>query len=251
MGTEKPMVKIEHLYKEFDSDTKVLKDINLTINKNEVIAILGPSGTGKSTLLRCLNYLTVPTKGIIEIGDIRIDAENHTKKDVIELRKHSSMVFQGYNLFKNKTAIENVMEALVLVQKKPKEEAQKIALELLAKVGMLERKDFYPSKLSGGQQQRVGIARALAVNPNVLLFDEPTSALDPELVGEVLNTIKSLAEEGTTMILVTHEIGFAREVATRVLFMDGGQIAADGTPEEIIDHPENERIQQFLKFISN
>ena len=251
MGTEKPMVKIEHLYKEFDSDTKVLKDINLTINKNEVIAILGPSGTGKYTLLRCLNYLTVPTKGIIEIGDIRIDAENHTKKDVIELRKHSSMVFQGYNLFKNKTAIENVMEALVVVQKKSKEEAEKTALELLAKVGMLERKDFYPSKLSGGQQQRVGIARALAVNPNVLLFDEPTSALDPELVGEVLNTIKSLAEEGTTMILVTHEIGFAREVATRVLFMDGGQIAADGTPEEIIDHPENERIQQFLKFISN
>ena len=251
MGTEKPMVKIEHLYKEFDSDTKVLKDINLTINKNEVIAILGPSGTGKSTLLRCLNYLTVPTKGIIEIGDIRIDAENHTKKDVIELRKHSSMVFQGYNLFKNKTAIENVMEALVVVQKKSKEEAEKTALELLAKVGMLERKDFYPSKHSGGQQQRVGIARALAVNPNVLLFDEPTSALDPELVGEVLNTIKSLAEEGTTMILVTHEIGFAREVATRVLFMDGGQIAADGTPEEIIDHPENERIQQFLKFISN
>ena len=251
MGTEKPMVKIEHLYKEFDSDTKVLKDINLTINKNEVIAILGPSGTGKSTLLRCLNYLTVPTKGIIEIGDIRIDAENHTKKDVIELRKHSSMVFQGYNLFKNKTAIENVMEALVVVQKKSKEEAEKTALELLAKVGMLERKDFYPSKLSGEQQQRVGIARALAVNPNVLLFDEPTSALDPELVGEVLNTIKSLAEEGTTMILVTHEIGFAREVATRVLFMDGGQIAADGTPEEIIDHPENERIQQFLKFISN
>ena len=251
MGTEKPMVKIEQLYKEFDSDTKVLKDINLTINKNEVIAILGPSGTGKSTLLRCLNYLTVPTKGIIEIGDIRIDAENHTKKDVIELRKHSSMVFQGYNLFKNKTAIENVMEALVVVQKKSKEEAEKTALELLAKVGMLERKDFYPSKLSGGQQQRVGIARALAVNPNVLLFDEPTSALDPELVGEVLNTIKSLAEEGTTMILVTHEIGFAREVATRVLFMDGGQIAADGTPEEIIDHPDNERIQQFLKFISN
>ena len=250
MGTEKPMVKIEHLYKEFDSDTKVLKDINLTINKNEVIAILGPSGTGKSTLLRCLNYLTVPTKGIIEIGDIRIDAENHTKKDVIELRKHSSMVFQGYNLFKNKTAIENVMEALVVVQKKPKEEAEKIALELLAKVGMLERKDFYPSKLSGGQQQRVGIARALAVNPNVLLFDEPTSALDPELVGEVLNTIKSLAEEGTTMILVTHEIGFAREVASRILFMDGGRIAADGRPEEIIDHPENQRLQQFLNFVN-
>lgn len=249
MGTETPMVKVENLYKDFDADTHVLKDINLTINKNEVIAILGPSGTGKSTLLRCLNYLTVPTKGVVEIGGLRVDAENHTKKDVIELRKHSSMVFQGYNLFKNKTALQNVMEALVLVQKKSKPEAEKIAVSLLDKVGMLERKDFYPSKLSGGQQQRVGIARALAVNPNVLLFDEPTSALDPELVGEVLNTIKSLAEEGTTMILVTHEIGFAREVATRVLFMDDGRIAADGTPEEIIDHPKNERIQQFLNFV--
>ena len=233
MGTETQLVKVEHLYKEFDENTKVLEDINLTINKNEVIAILGPSGTGKSTLLRCLNYLTVPTKGKITIGDVTVDAQNHTKKDVIELRKHSSMVFQGYNLFKNKTALENV-----------------IALELLDKVGMSERKDFYPSKLSGGQQQRVGIARALAVNPNVVLFDEPTSALDPELVGEVLNTIKSLAEEGTTMILVTHEIGFAREVASRILFMDGGRIAADGRPEEIIDHPENQRLQQFLNFVN-
>ena len=163
MGTETQLVKVEHLYKEFDENTKVLEDINLTINKNEVIAILGPSGTGKSTLLRCLNYLTVPTKGKITIGDVTVDAQNHTKKDVIELRKHSSMVFQGYNLFKNKTALENVMEALTVVQKKSKAEAEKIALELLDKVGMSERKDFYPSKLSGGQQQRVGIARALAV----------------------------------------------------------------------------------------
>ena len=201
-------------------------------------------------MLRCLNYLTVPTKGKITIGNVCVDAEHHTKKDVLELRKHSSMVFQSYNLFKNKTALENVMEALVVVQKKPKAEAEKIALGLLEKVGMLERKDFYPSKLSGGQQQRVGIARALAVNPNVVLFDEPTSALDPELVGEVLNTIKSLAEEGTTMILVTHEIGFAREVASRILFMDGGKIAADGTPEEIIDNPQNPRLQQFLNFVN-
>lgn len=244
------LVKIEHLYKEFDKNTKVLNDINLTINKNEVIAILGPSGTGKSTLLRCLNYLTEPTEGRITIGNVTVDAKNHTKKDILELRKHSSMVFQSYNLFKNKTAMENVMEALTQVQKKPKAEAEKIAVQLLGKVGMLERRDFYPSKLSGGQQQRVGIARALAVNPNVLLFDEPTSALDPELVGEVLNTIKELAEEGTTMILVTHEIGFAREVATRILFMDGGQIAADGTPEEIIDHPENPRLKQFLNFVN-
>ena len=220
MEKEKQLVKIEHLYKEFDSDTKVLKVINLTINKNEVIAILGPSGTGKSTLLRCLNYLTEPTSGVISISDVTVDAAHHTKKEILELRKHSSMVFQSYNLFKNKTALENVMEALTQVQKKPKAEAEKIALELLGKVGMLERKDFYPSKLSGGQQQRVG------------------------------NTIKKLAEEGTTMILVTHEVGFAREVATRVLFMDGGQIAADGTPEEIIDHPENPRIRQFLNFVN-
>lgn len=160
------------------------------------------------------------------------------------------MVFQGYNLFKNKTALENVMEALTVVQKKSRAEAEKTALALLEKVGMGERKDFYPSKLSGGQQQRVGIARALAVNPNVVLFDEPTSALDPELVGEVLNTIKSLAEDGTTMILVTHEIGFAREVATRILFMDGGRIAADGTPKEIIDNSENPRLKQFLNFVN-
>ena len=194
--------------------------------------------------------MTVPTKGRITIANTTIDAENHTKKDIIELRKHTSMVFQSYNLFKNKTALENVMEALTVVQKKSKEEARETALKLLKKVGMEERKDFYPSKLSGGQQQRVGIARALAVNPNVVLFDEPTSALDPELVGEVLNTIKSLAEDGTTMILVTHEIGFAREVATRILFMDGGTIAADGTPEEIIDHPENPRLKQFLNFVN-
>lgn len=245
-----PLVKIEHLYKEFDEDTRVLNDINLTIDKNEVIAILGPSGTGKSTLLRCLNYLTEPTKGRITIGDVTVDAGNHTKKDVLELRRHSSMVFQSYNLFKNKTAKENVMEPLVQVQKKSKTEAEEIAVRLLGKVGMLERKDFYPSKLSGGQQQRVGIARALAVNPNVLLFDEPTSALDPELVGEVLNTIKELAREGTTMILVTHEISFAREVATRILFMDGGQIAADGTPEDMIDYPENPRLRQFLNFVN-
>lgn len=247
---DKPLVKIKHLYKEFDKETKVLKDINLSVNKNEIIAILGPSGTGKSTLLRCLNYLTVPTKGIITIGDVSINAEKHTKKEVLELRRHSSMVFQGYNLFKNMTALENVMEAQIRVQKKSKKEAEKTALELLEKVGMLDRKDFYPSKLSGGQQQRVGIARALAVNPNVLLFDEPTSALDPELVVEVLNTIKKLAKEGTTMILVTHEVAFAREVATRVLFMDGGSIAADGTPEEIIEHPDHPRLQQFLNYVN-
>ena len=244
------MVEVKNLSKTFDGATEVLMDINLHIKKNEVVAILGPSGTGKSTLLRCLNYLCEPTTGIVRVGDVTVDAANHTKQDIRNLRRQSAMVFQSYNLFKNKTAKENVMEALVTVQKKSKAEAEEVAIRLLKKVGMEERKDFYPSKMSGGQQQRVGIARALAVNPDVLLFDEPTSALDPELVGEVLNTIKQLAEENATMILVTHEIRFARNVASRIIFMDQGQIAADGTPEEIIDHPENPRLRQFLNFVS-
>lgn len=244
------MVEVKNLSKTFDGATEVLKDINLHIKKNEVVAILGPSGTGKSTLLRCLNYLCEPTTGIVRVGDVTVDVANHTKQDIRNLRRQSAMVFQSYNLFKNKTAKENVMEALVTVQKKSKAEAEEVAIRLLKKVGMEERKDFYPSKMSGGQQQRVGIARALAVNPDVLLFDEPTSALDPELVGEVLNTIKQLAEENATMILVTHEIRFARNVASRIIFMDQGQIAADGTPEEIIDHPENPRLRQFLNFVS-
>lgn len=244
------MVEVTNLSKTFDNATEVLKDINLRVRKNEVVAILGPSGTGKSTLLRCLNYLCQPTTGIVRVGDVTVDAKSHTKQQVRALRKQSAMVFQNYNLFKNKTAKENVMEALVTVQGKSKAEAEETAIRLLKKVGMEERKDFYPSRMSGGQQQRVGIARALAVNPDVLLFDEPTSALDPELVGEVLSTIKQLAEEDSTMILVTHEIRFARNVATRILFMDGGRIAADGTPEEIIDHPENPRLQQFLNFVS-
>lgn len=242
------MVEIEHLFKTFDSKTAVLADINLQVQKNEVVAILGPSGTGKSTLLRCLNYLTRPTSGRITIGAASVDAAHPAKKAILELRRHSSMVFQNYNLFRNKTACQNIMEALMTVQKKSREEAEELALSLLEKVGMLERKDYYPAKLSGGQQQRVGIARALAVNPDVLLFDEPTSALDPELVGEVLATIRTVAEGGATMLLVTHEIRFARQIATRVLFMEDGTIAADGTPEEIIDHPESPRLQQFLSY---
>ncbi len=242
------MIDIRHLSKTFDGQTSILKDINLHVKKGEVVAVLGPSGTGKSTLLRCLNYLTKPTEGIIKIGSAEIDAKQHTKKDILELRKHSSMVFQNYNLFKNKTAKQNIMEALVTVSKMDKEEAQTVALRLLEKVGMLDRQDYFPSKLSGGQQQRVGIARALAVNPDVLLFDEPTSALDPELVGEVLNTIQAVAQEGTTMLLVTHEIQFARQVATRILFMNEGVIAADGTPEEILDSPEDAKMKRFLNY---
>ncbi len=247
---EETIVRAEHLYKDFDRKTEVLRDISFSVNKGEAVAIIGPSGTGKSTLLRCLNYLTVPTRGIVTVNGVRVDAERHTKKEVEALRKNSSMVFQQFNLFKNKTAIENVMEAMIFVQHIPKKEAKERAEALLRKVGMLDRRDFYPSKLSGGQQQRVGIARALAVNPSVVLFDEPTSALDPEWVKEVLQTIQEIAEEGVTMILVTHEIPFAREVASRVLFMDGGTIMEDGKPEDILDHPENERLRQFLSFVS-
>ena len=244
------MVKVEHLYKEFGPETKVLKDINLTVNKNEVVAILGPSGTGKSTLLRCLNYLTVPTKGIITIGDATIDAEHHTKKDILNLRKHSSMVFQGYHLFRNKTVLQNVMEALVTVQHMDKKKAEAISLELLKKVGMLDRKDFYPSKLSGGQQQRVAIARALATKPEVIYFDEPTSALDPELTGEVLTVMKRLAEDGMTMIVVTHEMGFARRVANRVVFMEEGRVLEEGDPETIFTSPKEKRTQEFINRIT-
>ena len=244
---QKPLLKIEHLYKEFEKNEAILKDINLDVYKSDVVSIIGPSGTGKSTLLRCINYLTVPTKGIISIDDVKVDASSYTKEDVLKLRKHSSMVFQSYNLFKNKTALENVMEALITVHKIPKKEAMNIALENIELVGMMERKDYYPSKLSGGQQQRVGIARALAVNPNIILFDEPTSALDRELVGEVLNTIKLLANKGTTMILVTHEINFAKEVSDRVIFIDEGSIKAEGSVEKILENPSDERLVRFLK----
>ena len=238
MGTETQLVKVEHLYKEFDENTKVLEDINLTINKNEVIAILGPSGTGKSTLLRCLNYLTVPTKGKITIGDVTVDAQNHTKKDVIELRKHSSMVFQGYNLFKNKTALENVMEALTVVQKKSKAEAEKIALELLDKVGMSERKDFYPSKLSGGQQQRVGIARALAVNPEFIVCDEPISALDVSIQAQVINMFEDLQEQmGLTYLFIAHDLSAVKHISNRIGVMYLGRMVELADSYELIQRP--------------
>jgi len=240
------VVEIENLTKSFGNNL-VLDDINLTVEKNEIVAIVGPSGTGKSTFLRNLNYLDEPTSGKMTVGDVTIDANNYSKEEVQELRLQSSMVFQNYNLFKNMTALGNVMESLVTVRDYSESEAEDIAMSQLEKVGLAERKDAYPSELSGGQQQRVGIARALAVNPKVLLFDEPTSALDPMLVAEVLNTIKELVEtDDITMLLVTHEISFAQDVATRVLFMNEGRIAADGTPEEILDNPSDEILQQFL-----
>ena len=243
------LIEIEHLSKNFPGGTEVLKDISLEIHKGDIVAIIGPSGTGKSTLLRCLNYLTVPSEGKIRIGECTVDAKSHTKEEVYALRRKSSMVFQQFNLFKNKTALENVMEALTKVQKMPKAEAEEISKNLLEQVGMGDRMDFYPSKLSGGQQQRVGIARALAVNPEVILFDEPTSALDPEWVKEVLATIQEVAKEGRTMLIVTHEISFARQVANRILFMEEGKIQVDAPPEEFFSDTKQERLQQFLSFV--
>lgn len=242
------MLKISNLNKSF-GELKVLKDISFEVSKGEVIAILGPSGTGKSTLLRCINFLEKPDSGIIEIEGTKYNVSDMGKKDILNLRKHSCMVFQQYNLFKNKTVIENLTEALHFVQKKEKLEVQEIAEKLLKKVGMFEKKDEYPSRLSGGQQQRVGIARALAVNPDIILFDEPTSSLDPELVDEVLNTIKALAEMKITMIIVTHEIEFAKNVADRIIFMDEGNIAEEGKPSDIFTNPKNERTKQFLKVV--
>lgn len=198
-------------------------------------------------MLRCINYLETPDKGTIEIGKLKIDFEQITKKQIHELRKHTSMVFQSYNLFNNKTAIENIMEHLTIVKKINKIEAEKIAMDILRQVGLVDKRDYYPSKLSGGQQQRVGIGRAMAVNPDIMLFDEPTSALDPELVGEVLDVIKKLAEKDTTMIIVTHEMRFAKEAADRVMFMDSGSIVEEGTPEEVFDNPKNPRTIKFLE----
>ncbi|MBB6675144.1 amino acid ABC transporter ATP-binding protein [Cohnella nanjingensis] len=240
------MIRLTQIRKSFGRN-EVLKGIDLTVSKGEVVAILGPSGSGKTTLLRCINYLERPSGGQIEIGDLRLECKHPSKKEIHRLRGKSAMVFQQYNLFKHKTAVENVMEGLVVVQKVPKEEARKRSVELLEKVGLGAKLDAYPSQLSGGQQQRVGIARALALNPEVILFDEPTSALDPELVGEVLAVIRKIAKEGITMIIVTHEMNFAQEVANRVVFMDQGAVVEEGAPNELFRSPKEERTRQFLQ----
>lgn len=244
------MVELKNIQKSFGSN-HILKGVNMSIGKGEVVVILGPSGSGKTTLLRTINFLDAADEGSISVSGFEVDAKKHSKSQVIELRRKTAMVFQNYNLFANKTILENVMEGLVTVKKFKKSDAEAMSREILKKVGLEERCDFYPAQLSGGQQQRAGIARALILDPDVILFDEPTSALDPELVGEVLNTIKAVAQTGITMIVVTHEIAFAREVASRVVFMEGGVVVEEGKPEEILVVPKHPSTQRFLKRITN
>ena len=244
------MVELKNIQKSFGSN-HILKGVNMSIGKGEVVVILGPSGSGKTTLLRTINFLDAADEGSISVSGFEVDAKKHSKSQVIELRRKTAMVFQNYNLFANKTILENVMEGLVTVKKFKKSDAEAMSREILKKVGLEERCYFYPAQLSGGQQQRAGIARALILDPDVILFDEPTSALDPELVGEVLNTIKAVAQTGITMIVVTHEIAFAREVASRVVFMEGGVVVEEGKPEEILVAPKHPSTQRFLKRITN
>jgi len=241
-----PIVRVQNLRKVF-GENEVLRDIDIDVQKGEVVVILGPSGSGKSTMLRCINFLEAPTSGHIWFEDVEITG---AKTDVNAVREKIGMVFQSFNLFPHLTAKGNVMLAQQKVLKRNKEEAARIAIEQLTKVGLGDRVDFFPSQLSGGQQQRVAIARALAMDPHVMLFDEVTSALDPELVRGVLDVMKQLAAGGMTMLVVTHEMGFAREVASRVVFMDGGVIVEQGTPEEVFDHPKSERTKDFLGHIS-
>lgn len=242
------MLEIRNIHKSFGS-TPVLGGINLDVNQGDVIAIIGPSGSGKTTLLRCLNYLEHADEGTMVFDQETFAMNKISKKDIARLRKKTAFVFQSYNLFANKTALKNVTEGLIVGRKMPKEQAREIAMKALKKVGLADRSDAYPAQLSGGQQQRVAIARAIAAQPEIIYFDEPTSALDPELVGEVLAVMTQLAREGMTMVVVTHEIGFAREVADHVIFMDGGVIVEEGTPDEVVVNPREERTRAFLKHV--
>ena len=235
------MIDIENLRKSF-GDVEVLKGIDLTIKEKEVVVIIGPSGSGKSTLLRCMNYLEEPTSGKVSVDGIVLDGEANINK----VREEVGMVFQRFNLFPHMTVLDNIMLAPIKVRHSTKAEAEDTARKLLARVGLADKADAYPSQLSGGQQQRVAIARALAMKPKVMLFDEPTSALDPEMVGEVLDVMRKLAEEGMTMVIVTHEMGFARELGDRLLFVDDGRIIDQGDPKEVFEHPQEERTRLFL-----
>ena len=241
------MIKIKDLKKKY-GELEVLKGISTEIKEGEVISIIGPSGSGKSTFLRCINRLEKPTSGEIKINNKNI---LERKVDINKIREEVGMVFQHFNLYPHKTVLENITLGPIRLKKMPKAEAEKLAIELLEKVGLADKKDVYPNKLSGGQKQRVAIARALAMNPKVILFDEPTSALDPEMIGEVLEVMKELANAGMTMIVVTHEMGFARNVANRVFFMDGGYILEDAKPQDLFDNPKTERAREFLEKVLN
>ncbi|EGO2842433.1 amino acid ABC transporter ATP-binding protein [Enterococcus faecalis] len=243
--TEK--ILVEHLVKKYGDNT-VLNDINVSINEGDVVCVIGPSGSGKSTFLRCLNQLEEASS-----GDIIIDGANLTDKntDINQVRQHIGMVFQHFNLFPHLSILENIVLAPTDLGRLSKDEAEKKALELLERVGLADKKDAYPDSLSGGQKQRVAIARALAMNPDIMLFDEPTSALDPEMVGDVLGVMKDLAKQGMTMVIVTHEMGFAKEVANRVMFIDGGNFLEDGSPEQVFENPQNPRTKNFLDKVLN
>ena len=243
------MIEVKDLKKSFGS-LDILKGISFKIQYGEVLSLIGPSGTGKSTLLRCINFLEKPNNGTITIGDITLDTQKASRNEIYALRKKTSMVFQNYNLFKNKTALENIMEPMITVQKMDAKKAKEEALHIIETVGLFNKKDEYPSRLSGGQQQRVGIGRAMAVHPDVILLDEPTSSLDPELVGEVLNVIKDLAKKHTTMLITTHEMQFAKNVSNKVIFMADGYIVEEGSPQDIFDNPKNERLKTFLRKIN-
>ncbi len=240
------MLEIKNLKKKYDNDY-VLKDISFKVEKGDIISIIGPSGCGKTTLLRCLNFLNDSDQGQLIFDEETYDMANINKKEINEIRKKTGFVFQNYNLFLNKTALQNVTEGLIIARKMAKEEAIKIGEEMLNKVGLLDRKDYYPSQLSGGQQQRIAIARALALNPEIIYFDEPTSALDPELIGEVLEVIRQLALEKRTMIIVSHEMHFVKNISTKVIFMEDGLIVEEGGPEDIFDNPKEKRTKEFLE----
>ncbi len=243
------MLEINHLQKKFGT-TEVLRDVSLSVSKGDVVAILGPSGSGKTTLLRCVNFLERADAGELLFDDEKFDLNRASHRDIARIRQKTAFVFQNYNLFRNKTALQNVTEGLIVARKRKKADAEAIGRKLLDKVGLSDRYDHYPAQLSGGQQQRVAIARALATNPEIIYFDEPTSALDPELIGEVLNVMRQLAEEGMTMLVVTHEMNFARHVSNRVVFMEGGRIIEQNSAQEFFAHPKEARTQEFLAKIN-